>query len=368
MRYKLFGNSGLRVSELCLGAWTFGAPAEIGPPKEECERVFRAYAEQGGNFLDVANNYSEGESEKWLGEFIGAERERFALGTKFTLSMRYGDLNACGNHRKNIVQSVEASLRRLKTDYIDLYWLHQWDFTTPVDEIMRALDDLVRAGKVLYVGISDAPAWIVAQANTLAALRGWTPFVALQIEYSLIERTVERELLPMARAFGLAVTPWGVIGGGMLGGRYDTAADPMAVADSRRAATNATRITERTLQIARKAREIAQAIGRSPAQVALNWRSGSRDGLFPSSASARKASFAKICGAWRLPSAMTTCANSTRRAASTWDSPSITSSTRRPKYWTCAGAARKGCSTTTTPACRCRGSELQVAIGTVIPC
>ena len=271
MRYKLLGNSGLRVSELCLGAWTFGAPAKIGPPKEECERVFRAYAEQGGNFLDVANKYSEGESEKWLGEFIGAERERFVLGTKFTLSMRHGDLNACGNHRKNIVQSVEASLRRLKTDYIDLYWLHQWDFTTPVDEIMRALDDLVRAGKVLYVGISDAPAWIVAQANTLAALRGWTPFVALQIEYSLIQRTVERELLPMARAFGLAVTPWGVIGGGVLGGRYDTAADPMAVADSRRAARNATRITERNLQIARKAHEIAQAIGHSPAQVALNW-------------------------------------------------------------------------------------------------
>jgi aryl-alcohol dehydrogenase-like predicted oxidoreductase len=273
LRFKLFGPSGLRVSELALGALTFGQEAGWGADKAESERVFRAYVEAGGNFVDTANRYTGGTSETWCGEFIAAERDRFVLATKFSLNMRADDPNAGGNHRKSIVQSIESSLRRLKTDYVDLYWLHQWDGTTPVEEVMRALDDLVRAGKVLYVGISDTPAWICAQANTLAALRGWSPFVGLQIEYSLIERTPERELLPMARAFGLAVTPWGALGGGVLSGKYHTAPDPKAPPDSLRARLNAgtQRTSERGLRIAAEVHAIAGEIGRTPAQVALNW-------------------------------------------------------------------------------------------------
>ncbi len=281
MHYKLFGPSGLRVSELCLGALTFGEESGWGASKEESHRVFRAFAEAGCNFLDVANTYNKGTSEEWCGDFIGPERERWVLGTKFSLSMRHGDVNAWGNHRKNMVHSLEASLRRLKTDYVDLYWLHQWDDTTPVEEVMRALDDLVRAGKVLYVGVSDTPAWVVSQANTLAALRGWTPFAGLQIEYSLIERTAERELLPMARALGLSVTPWGVVGGGVLTGEYHTAADPNAPEDARRAAVNVTRTGKRSLAIAAEVQAVAVELGRSSAQVALNWARQQSPAIIP---------------------------------------------------------------------------------------
>ena len=216
--------------------------------------------ERGGNFIDTANKYNDGTSEVLTGEFIAGDRHRFVLATKFALSMHQGDPNSGGNHRKNIVRSLEDSLKRLKTDYIDLYWLHQWDFTTPVEEIMRTLDDLVSAGKILYVGISDTPAWVASQANTLAALRGWTPFIGLQIEYSLIERTAERDLLPMARAFGLAVTPWGVVGGGVLTGKYHTAADPNAPPDSKRFVVNAARVNPRTLAIAAEVQAVATEI------------------------------------------------------------------------------------------------------------
>lgn len=197
----------MRVSELCLGTMTFGEDWGWGGSPEDCRKMFEAFAAAGGNFLDTANLYTNGTSERIVGELIAAERERWVLATKYSLSM--GEhVNAAGNHRKNMLQAVDASLKRLKTDYIDLYWLHAWDFTTPVEEVMRTFDNLARAGKILYAGISDTPAWIVAQANTLAALRGWTPFIGLQIEYSLVERTPERELLPMARALGLGVTPW----------------------------------------------------------------------------------------------------------------------------------------------------------------
>jgi len=202
MRYKLLGRSGLRVSELALGTMTFGEEWGWGASKADSQKVFDAYAEAGGNFVDTANRYTEGTSEKFVGEFIHSDREHFVLATKYTLKMRDGDPNFSGNHRKNLVQSVNASLKRLNTDYIDLLWVHAWDFLTPVEEVMRGLDDLVRQGTVLYVGVSDTPAWIVAQANTLADLRGWTRFVGLQIQYSLVERTPERDLLPMARAFG----------------------------------------------------------------------------------------------------------------------------------------------------------------------
>jgi aryl-alcohol dehydrogenase-like predicted oxidoreductase len=196
MNYRLLGKSGLRVSEFCLGTMTFGEDWGWGSSKDEAKKIYDAFREAGGNFIDTANIYTNGTSESFLGEFLKGHRESVVLATKFTNAAPGTDPNAAGNHRKNMVQAVEASLKRLQTDYIDLYWVHIWDQITPVEEVMRALDDLVRQGKVLYVGISDAPAWWIARANTLASLRGWSPFVGLQIEYSLIERTVERELIP----------------------------------------------------------------------------------------------------------------------------------------------------------------------------
>jgi aryl-alcohol dehydrogenase-like predicted oxidoreductase len=270
MRFKLLGRSGLRVSEICLGTMTFGEEWGWGSTKEEARKVFDAYAKRGGNFLDTANRYTEGTSEKIVGELIAADRDHWVLATKYSFTMRPEDANFSGNHRKNMMQSVEASLRRLKTEVIDLYWLHGWDFTTGIDEVLRGFDDLVRSGKILYAGISDTPAWIVSSANTMADLRGWTPFVALQIEYSLIERTVEREFLPMARALDLAVTAWSPLGSGLLTGKYRTAADAGVPAD-RRITENHRRLTESNLRIAREVIDVAKGIGRTPAQVALAW-------------------------------------------------------------------------------------------------
>jgi len=265
MRYKLLGKSGLRVSELALGAMTFGEEWGWGSSKEESKNVFDAYARAGGNFIDTANRYTEGTSEQYVGEFIAADREHFVLATKYTLFMRRDDPNFSGNHRKNMVQALEASLKRLKTDYLDLYWVHAWDFMTPVEEVMRALDDMVRAGKVLYVGVSDTPAWVISQANTLAELRGWTSFVGLQIQYSLIERTVERELLPMAGEFDIAVTPWGVLGSGVLSGKYNLDSNEKGRANLSGS------ISQDKLRIAEEVVKIAKEIGCTPSQVALNW-------------------------------------------------------------------------------------------------
>jgi aryl-alcohol dehydrogenase-like predicted oxidoreductase len=196
---------------------TFGEDWGWGASQDESRKVFDAFVEAGGNFIDTANGYTDGSSEKIVGEFIASERERFVVATKYSFPLQMNDHksnpNGSGNHRKNMIESLEGSLKRLKTDYIDLFWLHAWDFMTPVEEIMRAFDDLVRQGKVLYIGISDAPAWIVSQANTMAHFQGWTPFVALQIEYNLLQRTPERDLLPMAKAFDLAVLPWSPLGG-----------------------------------------------------------------------------------------------------------------------------------------------------------
>ncbi|HUU47136.1 MAG TPA: aldo/keto reductase, partial [Acidobacteriota bacterium] len=249
MRYKLLGHSGLRVAEISLGTMTFGEDWGWGADPAECRRQLDVYVDRGGNFIDTANRYTNGTSEKIVGNLIADRRERFVVATKYTLSMDPDDPNASGNHRKNMVQSLEASLKRLKTDYIDLYWLHAWDFMTPVDEVMRALDDLVRAGKILYIGISDTPAWIVSRANTMAELRGWNRFVGLQIEYSLIERTPERDLLPMARELDLAIAAWAPIGGGVLTGKYTKTADK--VEDAKRAEINAFRTSEHNLEIAR---------------------------------------------------------------------------------------------------------------------
>jgi aryl-alcohol dehydrogenase-like predicted oxidoreductase len=268
MRYKLLGKSGLRVSELALGTMTFGEDWGFGASRDECKKQLEAFVERGGNFIDSAVNYTNGSSEKLVGELIGAERARFVLATKYSLSTRPDDPNAGGNQRKNMVQSVEMSLKRLGTDYIDLYWVHFHDRFTPVEETMRALDDLVRSGKVLYVGISDAPAWVVAQANTMADLRGWSRFVGLQVQWSLIERDVERELVPMARALDLAVTPWGVLGAGFLTGKYAGGKVPE---DTRRAGWTANRLTDRNHEIAAQVQKIAADVGRSPSQVAIAW-------------------------------------------------------------------------------------------------
>jgi aryl-alcohol dehydrogenase-like predicted oxidoreductase len=265
MRYKLLGKSGLRVSELALGTMTFGEEWGWGASKEESKKVFDAYANAGGNFIDTANRYTEGTSEKLVGEFIKTDRNHFVLATKYTLKTKSGDPNYSGNHRKNMMNAIDESLKRLDTDYIDLYYLHAWDFTTPEDEILRGLDDLVRAGKIHYIGISDTPAWIVSRMNAIVELRGWTKFVSLQIKYSLLERTVERELLPMARKLDLAVTPWAVIGGGILTGKYNKNKDEEGRAQVHKS------IKEENLKIANEVIKIADEIGCSSVQVAINW-------------------------------------------------------------------------------------------------
>jgi aryl-alcohol dehydrogenase-like predicted oxidoreductase len=269
---ELLGRTGLRVSELCLGVMTFGEEWGWGASREESRRIFDVYAEAGGNFLDTANYYTAGTSERFVGEFVGSERGRFVIATKYTLSMRPDDPNAGGNHRKNMTRSLEESLARLKTDYVDLYWVHAWDPMTPVEETMRALDDLVRAGKVLYVGISDAPSWFVSRANTLADLMGWTAFAGLQIPYSLVERTPERELLLMAEALDIAVTPWGILGGGVLTGKYKAGKPrPKDARYGSQEDWGNIYVTERNLRIAEEVERVAKEVGRSASQIAIAW-------------------------------------------------------------------------------------------------
>lgn len=277
MRYRLLGRSGVRVSELALGTMSFGTEWGWGADEAESRRMFDAYGNAGGNFIDTANVYTQGTSERYVGDFIAADRDHWVVATKYTLAqLDPNDPNASGNHRKNMLQAVEASLDRLDTGYIDLLWVHAWDYLSRVDEVMRGLDDLVRSGSVLYVGISDTPAWVVAQANTLADLRGWTPFTALQLRYSLIDRTAERDLLPMAREFDLAVTPWSVLAAGVLTGKYNRENPP----DKGRAKAGAATI-ERNLQIADVVIEVADQLGCSPAQVAIAWARQQRGVIIP---------------------------------------------------------------------------------------
>ena len=262
MRYTLLGRSGLRVSEVALGTMTFGDAWGWGASADESRRIFDAFVEAGGNFVDTACNYTDGQSEEIVGELVERDRERFVVATKYTLTDRRDDPNAGGNHRKNLVQTLEASLRRLRTDYVDLLWLHMWDGMTPVEEVVRTLDDLVSSGKVLYVGISDTPSWVVSQAVTLAELRGWSRFVALQAPYSLVDRDVERELLPMARSLELTFTSWGMLEGGALTGKYLDSSDEPRRYDS---------VGEKTNGIAREVIAVAEEAGVTPAQVAIAW-------------------------------------------------------------------------------------------------
>jgi aryl-alcohol dehydrogenase-like predicted oxidoreductase len=274
MRYRLLGNSGLRVSEACLGTMTFGDDWGWGSAKDEARKIYEAFREAGGNFIDTANVYTNGTSESFLGEFMQGHRESIVLATKYTNSWPSSDPNHAGNQRKNMFQSVEASLKRLQTDYIDLYWVHIWDQITPVEETMRGLDDLVRQGKVLYVGISDAPAWWTAQANTLAQLRGWSPFAGLQVEYSLIERTVEREIMPMAKALNVGFTAWSPLAGGVLTGKYHGHTSASESAQGRMSNNMMKGFLpekHRAERVVAAVKQVADQTGRSMAQVALAW-------------------------------------------------------------------------------------------------
>ncbi len=270
-RFRRLGTCGLRVSPLALGTMTFGTEWGWGTPKDECRRIFDAYVDAGGNFIDTANFYTGGTSEAFVGEFIAGRRESLVIATKYAFCMNPGDPNAGGTHRKNLVQAVEASLRRLGTDYIDLLWVHTWDFTVSIEEVMRGLDDVVRSGKAIYVGASNPPAWVASRANTLAELRGWSPFVGMQVEYSLVERSIEREILPMCRALGIGVIPWSPLGGGVLTGKYGRTGGAGTLDESLRKDSNKGRLTDRNRDIVAAAEAVAVETGRSSAQVAIRW-------------------------------------------------------------------------------------------------
>lgn len=277
MNYQLFGHSGLRVSPLCLGTMTFGKDWGWGSTSEESKVIFDTFLEAGGNFIDTADVYTEGSSESILGDLIQADRDHIVLATKYTLSNTTHNPNKSGNHRKNLVQSVEGSLKRLKTDYIDLLWVHAYDYLTPIEETMRALDDLVRAGKILYIGSSDAPAWVTSRANTMAELRGWSRFIGNQLEYNLTERTPERDLLPMSHALGLGVVAWSPLSAGLLTGKY--LKDKGKGSGGRMEGTDTFRFNERNDRIVEEVVAVAKALEVSPAQLALAWIS--QQGIIP---------------------------------------------------------------------------------------
>ncbi len=265
MKYKLLGRSGLKVSELCLGTMGFGTENGWGADHDASFAIMDAYANAGGNFLDTANIYKVGTSEKIIGDYISNhDRDYFVVATKYTLKDNTTNPNASGNNRKNMMRSVEASLKRLNTDYIDLFYLHIWDDITPINEVLRGMDDLVKQGKINYIAISDTPAWVVSQGNTLAELMGWSRFVALQVEYSLIARTPERELIPMAKYFGMTVTPWAPLGGGVLTGKYIRGEQGRIKPESKR-------LNDRAVAITKTVVEIANELGVSPGNVALKW-------------------------------------------------------------------------------------------------
>jgi len=265
MKYKLLGRSGLKVSELCLGTMGFGTEAGWGADKETSFAIIDAFANAGGNFIDTANMYKLGTSEKIIGEYLhNHDRDYFVVATKYSLKDNLTNPNASGNNRKNMMRSVEDSLRRLKTDFIDLFYLHIWDDLTPIDEVLRGLDDLVRQGKINYAAISDTAAWVVSKGNTMAELMGWSQFVALQIEYSLIARTPEREMIPMAKHYGMTVTPWAPLGGGVLTGKYLRGEQGRIKPESKRRNEQAEAITKAVV-------EVAEEIGATPGNVALKW-------------------------------------------------------------------------------------------------
>jgi aryl-alcohol dehydrogenase-like predicted oxidoreductase len=264
MKYTLLGKSGLKVSELCLGTMGFGTEFGWGADKETSFSIMEAYANAGGNFLDTANRYTDGTSERFIGEYIKNNRDHFVVATKYSLHDNMTNVNASGNNRKNMMRSVEQSLKRLDTDFIDLLYLHIWDNLTPIDEVMRGLDDLIRQGKVNYIGISDTPAWVISKGQTMAELMGWSQFVSLQVEYSLLQRTPERDLIPMANHFNMTVTPWAPLAGGALTGKY-------LKGDKGRLPETSKRLNEDSTRIAKEVVAIAEELHVQPAHVALRW-------------------------------------------------------------------------------------------------
>jgi aryl-alcohol dehydrogenase-like predicted oxidoreductase len=265
MKYKLLGISGLKVSELCLGTMGFGTENGWGANKETSFEIMEAFAKAGGNFLDTANTYKLGTSEKIIGEFVSSrDRDYWVIATKYSLKDNETNANASGNNRKNMMRSVEESLKRLQTDFIDILYLHIWDNLTPIDEVLRGIDDLIRQGKVNYAAISDTPAWIVAKGNVLAELMGWSQFIALQIEYSLLQRSAERELIPMAKHFGMTLMPWAPLAGGALTGKYLRGDAGRIKPESKRLNENSKRITKEVIAIAEKQNVL-------PSHVALKW-------------------------------------------------------------------------------------------------
>jgi aryl-alcohol dehydrogenase-like predicted oxidoreductase len=270
--YVTLGRSGLRVSPFCLGAMTFGEDLGWGSSVEESQRIIDRYVELGGNFIDTANFYTKSHSEKILGDHVGkhpARRDRLVLATKFSGNLYPGDPNGGGSGRKSIIAAAEQSLRRLQTDYIDLYWLHNWDVHTPIEETMSALADLVRSGKVRYIGVSDTPAWKIAEANVTAHFRGWSSFVGLQIEYSLLERSVEQELVPMAKELGLGITPWSPLKSGILSGKY-TRANAGKQDESQRGFAKHF-LNDGAYDVIDAVDAVARAHDTTPARVALAW-------------------------------------------------------------------------------------------------
>jgi aryl-alcohol dehydrogenase-like predicted oxidoreductase len=269
--YRLLGRSGLRVSPLALGTMTFG----WGADRDEARAIFEAYVGRGGNFVDTANGYADGAAEEMVGEFARSRREELVIATKYTMPMRQGDPNSGGNSRKSMVRSVEDSLARLRTDYVDVLYLHMWEGSTPVEEVLRAMDDLVRAGKVLYVGVSDIPAWQASRMQAIADLRGWSPLVALEIPYNLVERTVERDLIPMAATMGMGVVCWSPLAGGVLTGKYGSAdLEPGAGGGDWTRKDHAVGngfLTARGLDVAEVVKKVAAEIGTAPSRVALAW-------------------------------------------------------------------------------------------------
>lgn len=271
-KYITLGNSGLRVSPLALGTMTFGEDFGWGSSVKESEQILDRYTELGGNFIDTANFYTKGHSEKIIGDHIGKDksrRDRLVIATKFTGNLYPGDPNGGGAGRKAIINAAENSLRRLQTDYIDLYWLHTFDKNTPIEETMRALDDLVKAGKVRYIGASDTPAWKVSQANMLAHFRGWSSFIGLQLEYSLLERSIEQELIPLAKEFNIGVTAWSPLKSGILSGKYSR--KNTSKLDTGRSWITTDALNEKTYDVIDALDLIAKKHDASPAQIALAW-------------------------------------------------------------------------------------------------
>ena len=273
MRYSILGRSGLRVAKMALGTMTFGAGAEWSRSEDESRAVFDAYVEAGGNFLDTANMYMGGASEEIVGRLVAPDRERFVVATKYANAVPGGgDPNAAGMHRKSLVQSLDRSLKRLSLDYIDLYFVHWWDFTTPVDEVHRALDDAVKAGKILHIGLSDVPAWAVSRMQTLSDIRGMAPVAAMQLEYSLVQRSIEREHLPMARTYDIGVTAWSPLAGGILTGKYTRGGGGGAGDATRRMDHMQLQpLDERNRRIAEALDGVADRLGAKSSQIALAW-------------------------------------------------------------------------------------------------